>query len=270
MEKISGIYSIVNTINNKYYIGKSNNIYRRWYDEKLGLKNGTFHNIHLQRAWNLYGSEAFIFSIIEKCDELLLAEREIFWISYFDSYNCGYNQTVGGEGSLGLKCSTKTKEKLRITHTGKCNTMSQPVYCVELDCTLWGAKEAQDLYGEQYKVNSCSVSRCCNGKMVYSGRLPDGRRLHWCYDKDKEFFITPITTKDVPVYCNELDEYFENFQAVENDNRISKVYHTNLKSCCDGSLQHTTCGHLVDGTKLTWRYLTDEELNALFRVIKKN
>ena len=38
MEKISGIYCIENIVNGKKYIGKSNNIYKRWYEEKLGLK----------------------------------------------------------------------------------------------------------------------------------------------------------------------------------------------------------------------------------------
>lgn len=45
-----------------------------------------------------YGIENFIFSEIECCDDILLDEREIYWISYFDSYNNGYNSTIGGKG----------------------------------------------------------------------------------------------------------------------------------------------------------------------------
>ena len=45
MEKISGIYCIENIVNGKKYVGKSNNIYKRWYEEKLGLKKKYFHNI---------------------------------------------------------------------------------------------------------------------------------------------------------------------------------------------------------------------------------
>jgi hypothetical protein len=46
------------------------------------LNNNKHHNIHLQRAWNKYGSEFFEFFIIEECEgahELLL-ERENFHI----------------------------------------------------------------------------------------------------------------------------------------------------------------------------------------------
>lgn len=57
MDKISGIYCIENIFNNNKYIGKSNNIYKRWYDERLALKKKYFHNIHLQRAWHKINME---------------------------------------------------------------------------------------------------------------------------------------------------------------------------------------------------------------------
>ena len=79
MEKISGIYSILNLINGKRYIGKSNNIYKRWVEEKCSLRRKDFHNIHLQRAWYKYGESAFEFSIIEKCLEEHLSEREMYF-----------------------------------------------------------------------------------------------------------------------------------------------------------------------------------------------
>lgn len=28
---------------------------------------------------------------------LIIDKREIYWISYFDSYNKGYNETIGGD-----------------------------------------------------------------------------------------------------------------------------------------------------------------------------
>ena len=45
-----------------------------------------------------YGIENFTFEIIEECSQEQLNEREIYWISYYDSFNKekGYNMTPGG------------------------------------------------------------------------------------------------------------------------------------------------------------------------------
>ena len=52
----------------------------------------------LYRAMRKYGVEHFKHEVVEECDDTLLDEREKYWISYFDSYNNGYNQTLGGQG----------------------------------------------------------------------------------------------------------------------------------------------------------------------------
>ena len=53
----SGIYCIINKINNKIYIGQSKNLLKRRKEHKKGLKFGTHHNDHLQKAYNNYGKE---------------------------------------------------------------------------------------------------------------------------------------------------------------------------------------------------------------------
>lgn len=47
--------------------------------------------------------------------------------------------------------------------------------------------------------------------------------------------------------------------------KISGIF-ANIKLCCEGNNQHKTCGRLADGTKLTWRYVTSEEINKLCNV----
>lgn len=263
MEKISGIYCILNLINNKRYIGKSVNIYNRWITEKSGLRKNYFHNIHLQRAWNKYGEDAFDFYIVERCANDMLAEREQFWIEFYDSYNNGYNQTLGGEGSLGVVCSMEKRQKLRDAHTGEKNFNIRPVYCVELDQVFWGAKEAEMLYGEAYGVSASRICDCCNHRGFCNGRLEDGTMLHWCYESDKDSFVIQFPKNYKPVYYIELDEYFINIQLAVNDVRIFKAHNANIKACCKGDPKHKTCGRLADGTKLTWRYATSEEINKL-------
>lgn len=50
----------------------------------------------LYNAMRKYGIEHFFIEAIEETDKL--QEREQYWIAYFDSYNKGYNATLGGDG----------------------------------------------------------------------------------------------------------------------------------------------------------------------------
>ena len=49
---------------------------------------------------NKYGIEHFQIEQIEEVPDNQVAEREQYWISYYDSYHKGYNATRGGEGKL--------------------------------------------------------------------------------------------------------------------------------------------------------------------------
>lgn len=87
-----GIYEIKNKINNKVYIGSSNDIERRFNEHKMNLNNKKHHSYKLQKDWDEFGEGAFIFNIIELVDEEnLLKDREQYYIDYFDSCNNGYN-----------------------------------------------------------------------------------------------------------------------------------------------------------------------------------
>ena len=92
-----GIYKITNQINKKCYIGQSINIEERWKHHKLyELKNSHYP---LYQDFEKYGLDNFNFEIIEECTQKDLDTREIYWISYFNSYYNGYNQTKGGSAS---------------------------------------------------------------------------------------------------------------------------------------------------------------------------
>ena len=75
---LTGIYKILNKINNKVYIGSATDIRKRWRDHKWYLNHNIHHNSHLQSSWNKYGVEAFEFTILLECsiDELLEKEKE--------------------------------------------------------------------------------------------------------------------------------------------------------------------------------------------------
>ena len=50
----------------------------------------------IKRAILKYGKENFTIRELEKCEISKLNEREKYYISLYNSYNDGYNNTIGG------------------------------------------------------------------------------------------------------------------------------------------------------------------------------
>jgi len=95
---MTGIYKIRNINNNDCYIGSAKNINRRWNRHRCGLRNNKHENIILQRAWNKYGEENFIFEILEECmvEDLLTNEQK--YLDLNPKYNIG--KTASGGDNL--------------------------------------------------------------------------------------------------------------------------------------------------------------------------
>lgn len=118
---IAGIYSIRNIDNGKLYIGSSSRIKYRVKDHRDALLNGDHHSSHLQKSWNKYGENKFIFEVIEiitleNSDKTYMLSREQYWIDYLKTYNrdFGYNMSPSATNpNLGIKRSEETKQKLR-------------------------------------------------------------------------------------------------------------------------------------------------------------
>ena len=94
-----GIYKITNKINGKSYIGQSVNIQKRFNAHKSTAfnPNSKIYDSPLYKAIRKYGIENFEFKILEECDETELDDKEIFYISkYQTNSKMGYNQDSGG------------------------------------------------------------------------------------------------------------------------------------------------------------------------------
>ena len=92
------IYIIKNKINNKVYIGQTTNTVQYRFAQHLTNADLEYKNGHLYNAMKKYGKENFYVETIEEVSNKNLNEREIYWIAY-DSFNNGYNSTIGGEGN---------------------------------------------------------------------------------------------------------------------------------------------------------------------------
>ena len=93
LSKKSGIYMIQNLINGKMYIGSSYNIFKRVSRHRTELKHNKHCNEYLQRSYNKYGLNNFIFLELEFCEKSELLTREQVYLDKYMSYEKenGYN-----------------------------------------------------------------------------------------------------------------------------------------------------------------------------------
>lgn len=106
------IYIITNTVNNKVYIGQTIRTLEERWKEHCRTKCSTNElNMLIKRAIIKYGKDNFTITELEKCKEKNLDEREIYYISQYDSYNNGYNMTKGGKsGTKPLKLNNSDQQ----------------------------------------------------------------------------------------------------------------------------------------------------------------
>lgn len=89
-KKIVGIYKITNILNDKVYIGASNDIFSRFSQHIANIKKDVFNAIPLTEINTI---DDLKFELIEETTPDLLTEREAFYIDLYMSCNkiYGYN-----------------------------------------------------------------------------------------------------------------------------------------------------------------------------------
>lgn len=106
-----GVYKIVNIVDNKIYVGSSNNIERRTLEHFASLRRNKHCNHYLQFAFNKHGKEVFEFHILEECSLENIIEREQYWIDSLQSTDSliGYNLA-----KLAYKAADQIKPKIPV------------------------------------------------------------------------------------------------------------------------------------------------------------
>jgi group I intron endonuclease len=91
------------------YVGSAKNLLHRKQHHFHDLKAGNHKNDHLQRAYNHYGPDAFLFGVIEHVEHVeLLLTREQYHI---DTLNPEYNIARTAGSNLGAQLTPETKAK---------------------------------------------------------------------------------------------------------------------------------------------------------------
>ena len=117
-ERYGVIYLIINSINNKIYVGQTTISFEKRYFNDLSSNT---HNSHLKRAIEKYGIENFNiieeFQICYSKEELDNAEKLLIALYRTNENEFGYNKTIGGGLSKGA--GSGRYRKVICTTTGK-------------------------------------------------------------------------------------------------------------------------------------------------------
>jgi group I intron endonuclease len=120
------IYKAIGPIgpNGKIYIGKSlQALHRRKIEHKSNAFNkniGSTYYSHFYNAIRNYGIDNFKWSILEDGIPVeFLNDREKYYIKKYNTYNIGYNSTIGGDGSFGFKHSMESRAKMSKSTEGQ-------------------------------------------------------------------------------------------------------------------------------------------------------
>lgn len=266
---ICGIYQIYNTVNGKRYIGLSRDVSSRFSQHKRCLNGGRHSNSHLQTAWNMYGEDAFEFSVIEETSLAELQDREIYWIKYYDSFKNGYNRSGGGDGTSNVifdeersrAISERLKGVPRFDLRGGNAPMARKVVCLNTQEVFDCIKHA----AEKYDINYTGiVSTLKNGGTVGKDALV------FCYYEEyilmdsqdiSDRIATSIEKRKrssplKPIVCLNTGELFRQAKDATDAYGLSTI--SNLHKCCK-HVQHS-CGVDAQGHPLYWLYL-DEYLS---------
>ncbi len=145
------IYSIVNKVNGKKYIGSAFVFNRRKNKHLSELRRGVHHSSILQNAWNKHGEDNFEFQILEEIDEKkILIDREQWWL---DNSEREYNICPIAGNCEGRNHSDEAKRKISEYNKTK-KTYSKETRKKISESKL-GVKRDSSLWIKNYVAKKC-------------------------------------------------------------------------------------------------------------------
>ena len=107
------LYVITNRVNGKQYIGKTyKTIEQRFKVHVQNSKRERSKERKLYQAMNEFGVHNFYIQAIGQYEQSELEQKEIEYIYYYDTYENGYNETLGGDGKRYITISDEEFVKL--------------------------------------------------------------------------------------------------------------------------------------------------------------
>jgi hypothetical protein len=192
-----GIYSILNTVNNKQYIGSAKDFFIRL-NEHVNYKNNS--NVALQSSIQKYGLDKFKFCIFEYfsygskiISHKSLTDLDTYYIGKFE-FNTLYNFSILAHNNLGYKHTEEAK--LKISKPGKLNPMYGKTQTMETKDLISQKMSKYPLGVGIYDLDNNLIKNFRNNTQLAEylniSRVTVGKYLNNKLVYDKKYYFKPI------------------------------------------------------------------------------
>lgn len=196
-------------------------------------------------ALTKYQKNSIIWEEIVSCfnyEDMKYLEK--YFINYYNSYNKGYNSTLGGDGVPGLFITEERRKDLSLKSTGKNN----PRFGV----TLSDETKLKISKGNKGKIKGIkkffTKEHCQNISKAKKGRPFKGKGVSFLNkkhtDNTKELMRDKSKTK-INVYCKTTNIFYKSIISAANDNSIDFSFLSKklrkANECCVKGLVFIKC-----------------------------
>lgn len=148
LKGVPGIYCITNIENDRFYIGSSIDLEQRRSNHFSNLKKGKHHSYKIQKDYNIFGKDAFVYDVLEVCEKIkeVLITREQFYLDFYDPY---YNVLKKADSSMGSKRTDEYKKKMSDMFKGKKWTEeAKAKYSKTMSGRKWSSSKRESMKGK--------------------------------------------------------------------------------------------------------------------------
>lgn len=170
------VYSHI-TPSGKMYIGiTGTDVIKRW-NYGNGYRSCTLFNKAIEKyGWENIQHDVIASNLTEQeaknFEQLLIRGLEL------NNPKFGYNITMGGETTNGLRHTDEAKLKVSISNSGENNGRARSVRCITTGEVFGTVTEAS----KKYHVDRYNLALNCSGRRDHCGTL-NGQKLQWEYYK---------------------------------------------------------------------------------------
>lgn len=219
MSRMGYIYLITNKINGVKYVGQTSRDIEIRFLEHCTEKRG---HSKLHNAIQKYGWQNFEVTQLEECPINQLDEREKYWIKYYDTFNNGYNLTLGG---CNINFNMAHHDRLQIIENGLIVDSKEELARLVNQVTSWSFYHIRSLL-----TRAINTDKDFLGYHIKTISLPS-----LDYLTDENIVIDWIKTLNIRfcgkrVFCLELDREFDTIAEAAQFLIDNGLYKTNSKT----------------------------------------